>query len=66
MSDGFNTSDSLMKCAILANILNNDELKPITTLCEFILEEGALDYERTVPRTECPASRYFFITQVAR
>lgn len=30
MGEGFNTSDSLIKCAILANILNNDELKPIT------------------------------------
>jgi len=24
-------------------ILNNDELKPITVVCEFILEEGALE-----------------------
>ena len=40
--DGFNTFDSLIKCAILANIFNNDELKPIITVCEFILEEGAL------------------------
>ena len=38
--DGVDTLDRLVKCAVLGDILDNDELKPVAVAGEFIVEEG--------------------------
>ena len=35
------TFDRIVKCTVLGDILDNDELKPVTVMDEFIVEEGA-------------------------
>jgi hypothetical protein len=40
VGDGIDTFDGLVKCAILGDILDNDELKAVTVVGELIVEEG--------------------------
>jgi hypothetical protein len=39
--NGVDTFDRIVKCTVLGNILDNDELKPVTVMDEYIVEEGA-------------------------
>jgi len=41
VDDDINPLDCLVERAILGDIVNNDQLKPITILGELIFEEGA-------------------------
>jgi hypothetical protein len=66
VGDGVGTFDCLVKCTVLGDILDDNELKTFTVEAELSLRKALLDNERTVPRTEYPASRYFLMTQVAR
>jgi hypothetical protein len=41
VGNGINALDSFVKCTIFGNILDNDELKSLPVMGEFIIEEGA-------------------------
>jgi hypothetical protein len=41
VGNGVDTLDSLVKCTIFGDILDNDELKSILVMSEFVVEEGA-------------------------
>ena len=41
MGDGVDALDRLVKCAVLGDILNDEELKAVTVLGELFVEEGA-------------------------
>ena len=41
VGDGVHTPDRFVKCTILGDILDNDELETITVISEFIDEKGA-------------------------
>ena len=42
MGDCVDTSNGVVKCTIFGNILDSDELKPITIMGKFVVEECAL------------------------
>ncbi len=42
MGDGVDTFDSLVKCAVLGDIHDNDQLKAVTIVGKIFVEEGAL------------------------
>ena len=55
MVDSVDTLDRIVECAILGNIFDDNQLKPVTIMGEFIVEEGRkalLGDERTVQRTD--------------
>jgi hypothetical protein len=41
MRDGIDAFDRLVKCAVLGDILDGDELKAVAVVGKFVLEEGA-------------------------
>ena len=41
VGDGVDAFDRLVKCTVLGDILDNDELKPVAVMDKFIVEEGA-------------------------
>jgi hypothetical protein len=50
--DGVHTLDRLVKCAVLGDILDNDELKAVTVVRKFIVEEDTFRQ-----RADCAAHR---------